>query len=78
MSFKSVIDEIGIAALSSLLGVPDSHVRTMKARDSIPPRYWSQIAEEGRRRGSDAMTFEALSLMHAERYALGRKVEASE
>jgi hypothetical protein len=42
-SFSDLIDEYGIKALAGLLGVNESHVRTMKARNSIPPEYWATL-----------------------------------
>lgn len=42
-TFSDIIDSYGAKALADLLGVSESHVRTMKARDSIPPEYWPAI-----------------------------------
>jgi hypothetical protein len=44
-SFAAIIDRIGVADLASALGLPESHIRTMKARDSIPPDYWPQLID---------------------------------
>jgi hypothetical protein len=69
MTFKDVIDEIGIEPLAKILSIPGSHVRTMKARDSIPPKYWQAIAAEGDRRGSVFGAYDALVRMHSARFA---------
>jgi hypothetical protein len=42
-TFSDIIDAFGIKRLAELLGTSESHVRTMKARDSIPPEYWPAI-----------------------------------
>jgi hypothetical protein len=68
-TFKEIIDEIGIAPLAALLSVEESHVRTMKTRDSIPPEYWGIILDEARRRGVDSLSFDALRQMRTERFA---------
>ncbi len=44
-SFKQIIDAFTIKSLAEILGVAESHVRTMRARGSIPPEYWSKIIE---------------------------------
>ncbi|WP_040620349.1 hypothetical protein [Rhodovulum sp. PH10] len=43
--FSDLIDSIGFEPLAELLGLPESHIRTMKARNSIPPVYWGAIIE---------------------------------
>jgi hypothetical protein len=68
-TFKEIIDEIGIAPLAALLSVEESHVRTMKTRDSIPPEYWGLILDEVRRRGVDGLSFDALRQMRTERFS---------
>lgn len=63
-SFSDVIDALGISGASKILGIPESHVRTLKARDSIPAAYFKRIVEsaEGRAHG---ITFEFLhALLH--------------
>jgi hypothetical protein len=44
-SFREIIDAFGVARLSVLLGIAQSHVRTMKVRNVIPPQYWRKIIE---------------------------------
>ncbi|AYO85362.1 hypothetical protein [Methylobacterium brachiatum] len=58
-SFSDVIDALGVATVSEVLGIPESHVRTLKARDSIPAGYFKRLvdAEAGQRAG---VTFELL------------------
>lgn len=38
-----LIGRFGIPVFAALIDVPDSHVRTMKARGSIAPIYWPPI-----------------------------------
>lgn len=43
-TFSDVIDAFGgPAAFGEAIGVPDSHARTMKARDSIPAAHWQRV-----------------------------------
>lgn len=44
-SFREIIDAFGVARLAELLGIAQSHVRTMKVRNVIPPQYWRKIIE---------------------------------
>lgn len=69
MTFKEIIDKIGVAPLAELLSVEESHVRTMKARDSIPPEYWGVIIDETSRREIPGISFEVLRQMRANRFA---------
>ena len=41
--FGELIDAFGAVPLAKILGLPDTHVRTMKTRGSIPPEYWPAI-----------------------------------
>lgn len=52
-SFSDVIDALGIAVAAEVLGLSESHVRTMKARDSIPPIYFKRlvVSDPGRQAG---------------------------
>lgn len=58
-SFSDVIDALGVAKASEILGIPENHVRTLKARDSIPAGYFKRLvdADAGRAAG---ITFELL------------------
>jgi len=58
-SFSDVIDALGVAKASEILGIPENHVRTLKARDSIPAGYFKRLvdADAGR---SVGITFELL------------------
>lgn len=46
-TFSDIIEQIGVAALAGAIGKDESHVRTMKARDSVPPDYWPQLIALG-------------------------------
>lgn len=52
-SFSDVIDALGIPVSAKVMGIPESHVRTLKARDSIPADYFKRIvdSEPGRMKG---------------------------
>lgn len=78
MTFKDIIDEIGIAPLAELLSVEESHVRTMKTRDSIPPEYWGLVIDESGRRGMSDVSFSTLRQMRTERFAQTSASEAAE
>jgi hypothetical protein len=41
----AIIDCIGVSNLCSGLGVPESHIRVMKVRNSIPVAYWPRVVE---------------------------------
>jgi len=68
-TFSEVIDKFGIGPLSSILGVEDSHIRTMKARDSIPPEYWGPIIEAAPERGIDGLDWKLLRSLRDTRFA---------
>lgn len=58
----AIIDAFGgTAALGAALGIPDSHVRAMKARRSIAPGWWPRIVAEARARDLTWITYEALA-----------------
>lgn len=57
----SIIEKIGVAALAEALGVDQSHVRTMKARSSIPSRYWVMTVEAAAAKGIEGVTHEELA-----------------
>jgi hypothetical protein len=62
-SFAEVIDRIGIGPTAEAIGLKDSHVRTLKARDSIPPAYFEALvaSEAGKRLG---LTYELLHQLY--------------
>ncbi len=61
-TFQEVIDAwSSTKALASDIGTSDSHVRTMRARDSIPPGFWAIVVEKAGLRGHQGITLEALA-----------------
>lgn len=58
-TFSDVIDALSIAVTASILGISESHARTLKARNSIPPGYFKRLvdSDQGRERG---VTFDLL------------------
>ena len=67
MTFSKLIEEVTVPALATLLGVDESHVRTMKARESIPPEYWGLIIESAPQQLD--LTYSKLRAMRRERFA---------
>jgi len=68
LTFREIIDVFTIARLARLWNVPESHVRTMRARDSIPPEYWSELLTDPPEPIKDRLTSEALRLARAKRF----------
>lgn len=56
-TFRDIIEEFGIKRLAEVFSVAESHVRTMKARDSIPAAYWGFLTELDREDGKPRLTF---------------------
>ncbi len=52
-------------ALGDDLGIPASHVRTMRARDSIPSTYWTPLVAAAEPRGIKGITIERLAELKA-------------
>ena len=48
------------------IGIPDSHARAMKARDSISPAYWRRTASAGTARRIAGVTFLRLAEIAAD------------
>jgi hypothetical protein len=64
--FASIIDAFGGAgALAQILGLRDSHVRTMRARNSIPVEYWPALITAAADRGVPGVTFETMARLAA-------------
>lgn len=66
-SFDTIIDALGIGRLAILFGVRESHVRVMKARNSIPPEYWGVLIDEASKQGH-ALDFAGLRSLRAGRF----------
>jgi hypothetical protein len=61
-SFSAVIDAFGGAGqFGEAIGIPDSHARTMKARDSIPAARWNSVVEAADRLKIDGISFKLLA-----------------
>jgi hypothetical protein len=78
-SFSDLIDKLGgAAAVAVVLGIPESHARTMKARDSIPVERWERVVGAAKARGLSGVTYEALTKLAAsKRSALPEKDAAA-
>ena len=67
-SFVDIIDAFGGAApFGGAIGIPDSHARAMKARNSIPDGYWLKTVEAARERSIENVTLESLAALAATR-----------
>jgi len=64
-TFSDIIDAYGVRKLADLLGIADSHVRTMKARDSIPVEHWAAIISSPPDDLRDVLTFDKLLSLRA-------------
>lgn len=64
-SFSDVIDALGVATASEILGIPENHVRTLKARNSIPAGYFKRLVDSpaGQNVG---LSFDLLFRLHDE------------
>lgn len=76
-TFRDLIDALCAPALAERLGLDESHVRTMRARNSIPPEYWAAVVEMAHDLGH-GLSHEALLTMRAERFPRAERVEAAE
>jgi hypothetical protein len=57
----------GVAVVAKVLRIDESHVRTMKARNSIPPEYWSRLVEKAAAHGVD-LDYQKLHRLRDVRY----------
>lgn len=62
-SFQGIIDHFGEGRIAEALGVAASHVRTMRARNSIPPEYWGKLAAL-----DEDLSYELLVKLREERF----------
>lgn len=66
-SHASIIDELTVSRVADAAGVDASHVRTMKARDSIPPAYWQSVVAAAVAAGVEGVSFEVLARLAADK-----------
>ncbi|RAI28742.1 hypothetical protein [Rhodoplanes serenus] len=76
--FSDIIDAIGVPALAQLFGLPESHIRTMKARNSIPPEYWGQVIDAAPHHGIANLSHERMRAWRNGRFARARVPATSE
>lgn len=62
---SDIIEKIGVAELSEAIGKPQSHVRTMKVRNSIPVQYWKETVTAAKKAGLK-INHETLANAHAQ------------
>jgi len=57
----------GPAKLGRALGVTTERAAALKRRNSIPVTYWPKLIAAARERRISGITYESLTLLHAER-----------
>lgn len=63
-SFVQIIDSFGGASsFGEAIGIPDSHARAMKARNSIPDGYWLDTVKAAEARGINGVTLECFAAL---------------
>ncbi len=68
MTFEQIIADLGGArGLALAIGVPESHARTMKARKSIPLKYWRALIAAADNAGIRDLDYAALIAMTDQR-----------
>lgn len=75
-NFSALIDDFGVPELATLLSVDESHVRTMKARDSVPAIYWGPMIEAASKRGIRGVTWKALKALRDSRFSARERAPA--
>ncbi|MBM3553461.1 MAG: hypothetical protein FJX45_17350 [Alphaproteobacteria bacterium] len=68
LTFRAIIDAFTISRLAKLWGLPESHVRTMRARDSIPPEYWPDLFKDPPESIKAVLNSEALKAARRKRF----------
>jgi hypothetical protein len=77
MGFAAIIDAFGgPLSFSREIGIPASHARAMKTRNSIAPRYWPVLISKARDRGM-YLTEEMLVAIYARRWPRASGSEAA-
>ncbi len=75
-TFVQIIEKFGTTVLAELFRVDESHIRTMKTRNSIPPEYWGILIEEGPKYGARGLSWRRLRALRDARFP--EKVQAAE
>lgn len=70
-SFRAIIDAYGQGRLAQAIGVTESHLRTMRARDSIPSEYWSDLIANAPNT-LQGLTFDVLRGLRRQRFKKGK------
>lgn len=61
-TFAQIIDSFdGPGAFAKAIGIPGSHARAMKTRNSIPDVYWMRTVEAAKARDIEGVTLECLA-----------------
>jgi hypothetical protein len=68
-TFADVIDAFGVPVVAKTLRLDESHVRTMKARNSIPPEYWGLLLELAEGRGIEGLDYRKFRRLRKARFA---------
>jgi len=61
-TFDAIIEAFGGAGpFAQAIGIPDSHARTMKARNSIPPEHWDRLVAAAIERDIEGISYKRLT-----------------
>ena len=75
--FSDLIDAVGVPVLAQLFGLPESHIRTMKARNSIPPEYWAHVIDAAPQHGIKGLSHATMRAWRNRRFARSRAERAA-
>jgi hypothetical protein len=75
--FSEIIDAFGVSAVAEVINKDESHVRTMKARDSIPPEYWGLLVEAAPSKGIEGLNYDVFVGLRSKRFAQQDRTAAS-
>jgi len=69
-SFRETIAAFGRKpmAFAKAIGIPASHARVMKKRNSIPPLYWPRVVEAAEAKQIEGITLTTLSALYLKRW----------
>lgn len=59
----------GVAIIAKALRLDESHVRTMKARNSIPPEYWGALIELADDLGIEGLDYKKFRQLREARFS---------
>lgn len=78
LTFQEIIDAFTVSRLAAMWGLPESHVRTMRARDSIPPEYWQDLLTDPPDALKEQLTADALKEARRSRFNRRRRPDQAD